>query len=262
MPPCHAVTTLLVAFKRPFGRKGSFMTGRRFLVLGAGALLAFGCASHTEVVKVNDSGLARLDERQMEPVDDARVEEGRAHDALAKSKAAEAEARSRFEVAKSEKDVADAQLKRSVAERDMLKKQYADRDAMAKSDNEITGAQQRIQATDLKLHYLQQMIAVAETERKLAETHVGTAEARTEQSKYKAMRLANAPQVNETNGGAIDKRVADALVAEANLQKEAAERRSGAVDLYNKWQALDAKARTLARPEGVSVPPPVAEPTK
>ena len=226
----------------------------------SGALLglAVGCASHKTIQKVDDSGLARLNEQQMQPVDDARIEEGHAHDALAKARANEAEARSRYEVAKSEHDVAEAQLKRSTAERDMLKKQYADRDALAHAENDIRSAQERIKATDLKNEYLKRMIEVSVTDRQLAEAHVDTAAALTEQAKFRAMKDGNAPQVADINGAAIDARVAEVQMHEAQLRKEAADQRSGAVDLYNRWQQLDAQVRTTARPENLPVPAPAA----
>ena len=231
----------------------------------SGALLglAVGCAGNKPVQKLDDSGLARLNEQQMQPVDDARIEEGHAHDALAKARANEAESRSRFEVARSEHDVAEAQLKRSLAERDMLKKQYADRDAQAHAENDIRGSQERIKATDLKLEYLKRMIEVSVTDRQLAEAHVDTAVAATEQAKYRAMKAGNAPQVEAINGGDIDGRVAQAQLHEGQLRKEVAEQRSAAVDLYNRWQQMDAQIRTTARPENLAVPAPgVGEPTK
>ncbi|MCA1826602.1 MAG: hypothetical protein LC689_06640, partial [Myxococcales bacterium] len=173
---------------------------RKLIAVGALALAA--CAQHhNTMTKVDDSGLSRLDERQMQPVDDARVEEGRAQDAVAKAKAAEADAHARLEVAKSEKGVSEAQLKRSVAERDLLKKQYAPKDQLAQADQNIQAAQDRIKATDLKLAYLNQMIAVAEAERKAADAHLLTAHAVTEQAKYRAMRSANAPQAEAVNVG-------------------------------------------------------------
>ena len=239
------------------------MMGIRWGVMAGSLALAVGCASNKPVQKVDDSGLSRLNESQMQPVDDARIEEGHAHDALAKARANEAEARSRFEVAKSEHDVAEAQLKRSMAERDMLKKQYADRDAVAHAENDIRGAQERIKATDLKLEYLKRMIEISVTDRQLAEAHVNTAGAVTEQSKYRAMKAGNAPQVEAINGSSIDARVAEAQVKEGQLRKEAADQRSGAVDLYNRWQQMEAQVRTVARPENLPVPAPnVGEPTK
>jgi hypothetical protein len=230
-----------------------------------GALLVVAaCASgNKEITKLDDSGLGRLNEHQMEPVDDARVEQGRAQDALAKARAAEAEARSRYEVAKSERDVADAQLKRSQAERDMLKKQYADRVALARAENDINGAQERIKGSDLKLDYLKQMIDVSATERTLAEAHADTAAAVTEQAKFRAMRAGNAPQVQHINGAAIDSRVADAQIREAGLRRTAADQRTSAVDTYNRWQELESKSKSLARPENMPTPPPtVSEPSK
>src|SRR5205085_11260066 len=40
---------------------------------------------------------------------------------------------------------------------DLLKKQYAPKDSIARADQDIKAAQQRIQATDLKLQYLTQL---------------------------------------------------------------------------------------------------------
>ena len=234
---------------------------RRILTVLGSTLLALACSSQKPAAKLDDSGLARLNESQMEPVDEARIEEGRAHDAVSRARANEADARSRLEVAKSERGVSEAQLKRALAERDLLKKQYADKDKMAEVEQEIAGAQGRIRATDLKLRYLQQMIGVAESERRLAEAHVGTAKALTDQAKLRAMRAGHAPEAASVNAGDIDRRVADYQGQEANLRKEAAQRRSDAVDLYNRWQQADASARTLARPSTLSVPPPTGEPT-
>jgi hypothetical protein len=235
---------------------------RKLTLWGVGALLAAGCAQQKAMTKVDDSGLARLDESQMAPVDDARIEEGRANDAVAKARAAEADARARLEVAKSEKDVAQAQLKRSIAERDLLKKQYAPPDQIARAEQDIAAAQDRVKATDLKLAYLNQLIAVAETERKAAEAHVITAHAATELAKYRAMKAGNAPQAAAVNPGDLEQQLAAARAHEAQLQREAAEQRSNAVALYNRWQQADSSARTLARPENLPVPPPTSEPSK
>src|SRR5262249_54073274 len=122
-------------------------------ILGAAVALA-ACAEHHTLTRVDASGLSRLDEQQMQPVDDARVDEGRAQDAVAKAKAAEADARARLEVAKSEKDVSEAQLKRSIAERDLLKKQYAPKDQVAQAEENIEAAQDLVKATEFKLAYL------------------------------------------------------------------------------------------------------------
>ena len=234
---------------------------RRILILVSGALLAAACSSQKPAAKLDDSGLARLNESQMEPVDEARIEEGRARDAVSRARANEADARARLDVAKSERAVAEAQLKRAMAERDLLKKQYADKDKMAEVEQEIAGAQGRLRATDLKLRYLEQMIGVAEAERRVAEAHVGTAQALTERAKYRAMKAGNAPEAASANAGDIDRRVAESEAQEAGLRKEAAQRRSNVVDLYNRWQQADANARTLARPSTLAVPPPSGEPT-
>ena len=221
---------------------------RRTLIAVSGALLAAACSSQKPAAKVDDSGLARLNEAQMAPVDDARVEEGRARDALARARANEADARARLEVARSERAVSEAQLKRALAEKDLLKRQYANKDQMAEIDQEIAGSQDRVKAT-----YGAAVLIRNEKE---------STQALTEQTKYRAMKAGNAPETGAVNAGDVDHRVASAQGQEASLLKDVAQRRSNAVDLYNKWQQADARARTLARPSTLSVPPPTSEPAR
>src|SRR4051812_8164452 len=229
----------------------------RIMAWAAGVLVLAGCGSHTrEMTKVDDSGLARLDESQMGPVDDARIEEGRAQDAVAKAKAAEADAKARFEVAKSEKDVGEAQLKRSVAERDLLKKQYAPRDQIVQAEENIQSSQEQIKAIDLKLKYLDQLSKVAAREREATEAHVATAHAATEKAKYDAMKAGNAPQADAVNAGDLQQQLATAHARESELQRKAGEERSIAVNLYNQWQQADSRVRTMARPSNIPVPEP------
>jgi chromosome segregation ATPase len=235
---------------------------RRLIIAVGSALIAAACSSEKPAAKLDDSGLVRLNEAQMEPVDEARIEEGRARDDLARARANEADARARVEVARTERGVADAELKRAAAERDLLKKQYASKEQMADVEQEVAATQDRIKASDVKLQYLNQMIALAESERKMAEAHVNTAQTLTEQAKYQAMKSGNAPQAGSVNPGDIDQRVAAAKAQEANLLKEVAQRRTTATELYNRWQQADSRARTMARPmPPLAVPPPVSEPT-
>jgi hypothetical protein len=224
-------------------------------------VLAAAACSHAEkpTPKVDDSGLSRLNEDQMQPVDDARVEEGRGRDALARARANEADAKARLDVAGTERSVADAQLKRSLAERDLLKKEYASRDQMAKVEGDIQASQQRIQAADLKRQYLERMLQVAQAESKLAQAHLKTAEAMIEQSKLRAMRGANVPQAESTNAGEVDSRVAQLQTNEAQERKRAADLRASAVEVYNKWQETDSRVRLLARPESLPVPGPTEQ---
>jgi hypothetical protein len=225
-------------------------------VLGA---LACSHAAEKPTPKVDDSGLSRLNEDQMQPVDDARVEEGRARDALARARANEADAKARLDVAGTERSVADAQLKRSQAERDLLKKEYANRDQMAKVEEDIRASQQRIQAADLKRQYLDRMLQVAQAENRLAQAHLKTAESMTEQAKLRAMRTANVPQAESANVGEVDSRVAQLQSSEAQERKRAADLRASAVDLYNKWQETDSRVRLLARPDSLPVPAPTEQ---
>ncbi|MFL5290040.1 MAG: hypothetical protein ACJ79U_00840 [Myxococcales bacterium] len=230
----------------------------RILALLGTVLAAAACshAQNTAAPQVDDSGLARLNEDQMQPVDDARVEEGRARDALARAKANEADARARLDVAVTERSVADAQLKRSQAERDLLKKEYANQEQMAKVEEDIRASQERIKAADLKRQYLERMTQVAQAESRLAQAHIKTAESMTEQAKLRAMRTANVPEAGSANTGQVDSRVAQLQRNEADERKRAADLRASAVDLYNRWQETDSRVRLLARPESLPIPPP------
>ncbi len=159
-------------------------------------------------------------------------------------------------MAKTERGVAEAQLKRALAERDLLKTHYAPQDQLAHADEEVRAAQDRIRAADMKRAYLERMVQVAQADRNAAAAHVDTAGAMVEQAKFRAMKAADVSQAESANGGAIDSRVAEAQVREAQLRKQAADLRASAVDAYNQWQQTDARVRTLARPEPLPVPPP------
>jgi hypothetical protein len=179
---------------------------------------------------------------------------------VAKARANEADARARLEVANSEREVAQAQVKRAAAQRDLLKKQYADRDAMAQADQDISAAQEALRASELKLQYLNQNVALAAAERQAAEAHVRTQAAVVEQTKYQAMQAGGAPQVASINPGTLDARLAEARSQEAQTQRAVAERRSQAQSLYDRWQQAAARSRLTSNPQEVPPPPPVAEP--
>jgi hypothetical protein len=234
---------------------------RTVMVTLFGALCAVACASHQPEARLDDSGLARLNEDQMQPVDNARLELGRAQDNVAKARANEADARARVEVARSERDVAEAQVKRAAAQRDLLKKQYADKDAMAQADQDIAAAQDAMRASDLKLAYLNQNVAVAAAERNLAEAKVLTQQAVIEQTKYKAMQQAGAPQTASISQGSIESRLAQARSHEAEADKDASQKRAQAASLYDRWEKVDARARMMAKPQENPPPAPAPEPS-
>jgi hypothetical protein len=223
--------------------------------------VAIGCAGRTQQTKLDDSGLSRLNEQQMQPVDDARVELGRRQDMVSKAKANESDARARVEVAKSERDIAEAQVKRAAAQRELLKKQYADAGAQAQADADVSSAQDAMRASELKLAYMSQNVAVAASERNLAEAKVQTQAATIEQTKYQAMKDGGAPQTASINPGELDARMAQARSNEAQAARDAANKRTDAVALYDRWEKVDARARLMSKPQELPQPQPSAEPT-
>jgi hypothetical protein len=225
----------------------------RKLGMGLGLLLAVGCAHHQDA-KLDDSGLAKLNNDQMGPVDDARLELGRAQDMASKARANEADAKARVEVGKSEREVGEAQVKRAAAQRDLLKKQYADQNAMAQAEQDVSAAQEATKAQDAKLAYLNQNVAACAAERNAAEAHVLTQEAVVEQSKYQAMQQGGAPQTASIDPAKLDSRLAEARNRENEARKQAMDRRTQAKDLYDRWARVDSKAS--ATPQGA---PPAAQ---
>jgi hypothetical protein len=238
----------------PFGWKSACAA------LGLAALA--GCAhgnKQSAAERVDNSSMTKLNERQMQPIDDARVDEARARDALARAKANEAEAHTRLEVAKAERDVSVAQLNRAKAERDLLVQQKASPAETARAAANYKTAEDRVRASDLKIEYLNKMIGVAERETHLADLHAQTQAEMVERAKYQALSVADPNQIQGVNGGKIDQQVASLQAAENTARKEAADKRVDAVDSYNKWQELDARVRTAAAQDTNIPPSPMGE---
>jgi hypothetical protein len=224
------------------------------------AVLA-GCAHKQQAAteRVDNSSMTKLNEQQMQPVDNARVDEARAHDALARARANEAEAHTRIAVAKAERDVSVAQLNRAKAERDLLVQQKASPGEVARATANYKTAEDRLRATDLKIDYLNKMTGVAERETHLADLHAQTQSAIVERAKYQALAAADPNQLQGVNGARIESQVASLQAAEATTRKEAADKRVDAVDSYNKWQELDARVRTAAVHDMNAPPSPMAD---
>lgn len=225
--------------------------------LGLGVLAAACGGTKKAAVKIDDGALARLNEQQMKPVDEARIEEGRARDFQARAHAGVQDSKAKMDVAKAERDVAAAQLNRAKAELDMLQKQKADTKDILRAKADLQNAQDRVRAADLKIDYLNRMVGIAGLEEQLAAQHAEVAKASTERAKFQALQAAGSNEVRDMNAGEIDRRLADAQLKESQLRKSAADKRVELVDSYNKWQELDSKVRTSPAP----VPSAPAEPT-
>src|SRR5207237_227984 len=70
--------------------------------------VASACSSNKPAAKIDNGALVRLNEQQMQPVDESRIEEGRARDQQARAHAGGQDARSKLAVAKAEREVAAA----------------------------------------------------------------------------------------------------------------------------------------------------------
>ncbi|GAC1340857.1 MAG: hypothetical protein NVSMB23_11700 [Myxococcales bacterium] len=228
------------------------------LGLAALAGCAHGKQQQASVERIDNSSMTRLNDQQMQPVDDARKEEGRARDALARARANEAEAHTRVEVAKAERNVAVAQLNRAKAEHDLLVQQKAAPTDVARASAAQKTSEDRVRATDLKIEYLNRMIGVAQRETRLADLHAQTQGAMVERAKYQALSVADPNQLQGVNGPKIEAQLSSLQAAESAARKEAADKRVEAVDSYNKWQELDARVRTAAVQE-MSTPSPMGD---
>ena len=231
----------------------------------AGALIAVsalsGCAHEkktAQMERIDDSSMTRLNEEQMQPVDDARIEEGRARDALARAKSNESEARTRVEVAKAEKDVAVAQMNRAKAEHDLMVKQKGAPPEHARAAQARTDAEDRVRAADLKIEYLGKMVEVSAKEVALADAHAQVSTAMVERAKTRVLQVSDPNQLQGSDLAKMESQLAQLQAKESTARKEAADKRVAAVDSYNRWQELDARLRNAVVPVNTRPPPPVA----
>ena len=208
------------------------------------------------MTRVDDGALARLNEQQMQPVDDARIEEGRAKDGLARAKLAVADSKAKIEVAKAEREVAVAQLNRTKAEADLLNQQKADLKDIERAKLDAQMAAERVRAVDLKIDYLNKTIGIANLEQEVATQHAIVAQEVTERAKYQALQQGQPNQVRDINPASLDSQLANAQAKEAQLRKQAADQRVALVEVYNKWQELDAKVRSAPAPQNSPPPQP------
>jgi colicin import membrane protein len=172
-------------------------TLRLFILTACG--LAAGCAS--EAVKVQPTA-PRPESIHIEPASDdgsARVE---ARDAVARARADEEDAKAQLEVSRTEREIADAELRRVTEERDLLRRQAGPQAQLAQAERDVRVAQTKSQAGELERVYLERVVQAAEEERKLAEAEA-----------------------------------ADAEDQAVQLRREAAQLRSRAAEAYHKWQA-------------------------
>jgi len=191
----------------------------------------------------------------MEPVDSARVEE--AAPGLTGQGAGARGGRPRAPGGGEERAWrGDAQLKRRSPSGTLLKKQYASKDKLAEIDQEVAASQDRVHASDLKSQYLQLMIIVAERSGSWPKRRAHGAGA-DRAGQAQAMRAGNVPEAASVNAGDIDQRVGGSAGAEASIRREIAQRRSNAVDVYNRWQQATrapelspARRRCRFRPTG------------
>jgi hypothetical protein len=230
----------------------------------AGALIALsalsGCAHEktAQMERIDDSSMTRLNEQQMQPVDDARIEEGRARDALARAKANDSEARTRVEVARAEKDVAVAQLNRAKAEHDLMVKQKVAPDEHGRAALARKDAEDRVGAADLKIEYLGRMVEVSSKEVALADAHAKVSTAMVERAKARVLQTSDPNQLQGVDAAKMEAQFVQLQAQESNARKEAADKRVAAVDSYNRWQEMDARARNATVPVNTKPPPPVA----
>jgi len=224
--------------------------------IGLGALVGACGGSKPAPTKIDDGALARLNEGQMQPVDEARIEEGRARDQLARAHAAVQDAKAKVDVTKAERQVAVAQQNRAKAEYDMLNRQKADTADLLRAKMDAQNAGERVKAVDLKIDYLNRTVGVVQLEEQVAQQHAVVAQAGTERAKFQALHAAGSNEVRGVNAGEADARLAEAQSKEAQLRKTAADRRVELVESYNRFQEVDARLRT----QPASTPAPTAAP--
>src|SRR5262249_7374045 len=204
----------LWSIKELFQQRGKERAMRMRVLVGVAALAVAGACAHGSARsdKVSDEVLARVPADQMGDVNQARMDVGKAQDALAREKVRLEQAKKYVDVANGEAKVAAGQL-----DRDQAAQQAADyaRDEQAKTQAQSAQglARQRQQVAAAHLQAANQLVSYGQERVNAAQKAVDLANARLGLAKYKALQASGDKAVADIDAAAIQKRVEDSRVA-------------------------------------------------
>ncbi len=272
--------------KTPRGRWNAWQAGLFSISLAAASLL--GCATASTAgsggkTHIDDSRLAGLSADERAPVTQQEQALAKSRRDLDDAKEAKQEASNRLRLARTEHDIAEAQLSQAKTEADLSKKNLdtlvhtgtnaqltqsmaspeevqAHEKKLALANRDVDQADLRLKAVDAKIDYLKSLEDVASRTVNYDEKSVALERAKLEQAKYQTLQQQNPA---ETRAMHLQQADYDELIAKhnaevANANSDLAKARADASSKYQVWVSADEKSghRPITPSQAASVPPP------
>ena len=210
----------------------------RVLVIGAALAFAGACAhGSSRSDTVSDDVLARVPPDRMAEVNQARADVNKAKDNVARENLRLEKAKKYVDVANNEVKVAEDQLNRDKAAQDAAS--YARNSQAATESQSAMGlARQRQQVAGAHVKAANDLVSYAQGRVDASQKAVDLANARLEQSKFKAVQATGDPAAKNIDGDAIAKRVEDARVGLEQERTKVAQAKANASASRSSWVAL------------------------
>ena len=212
----------------------------RIRVLAIGVALAFaGACAHGSARSdtVSEDVLARVPPDRMAEVNQARNDVNKAKDNLARENLRLNQAKKYVDVANNEVKVSEGQLNRDKAAQDAAS--YARNNQAATESQSAMGlARQREQVAQAHVKAANDLVAYAQERVGAAQKAVDLANARLEDSKFKAVQASGDPAAKNIDGDAIARRVEDSRVALEQERNKVSAAKANASASRSSWVAL------------------------
>ena len=210
----------------------------RVLVIGAALAFAGACAhGSSRSDTVSDDVLARVPPDRMAEVNQARADVNKAKDTVARENLRLSQAKKYVDVANNEVKIAEDQLNRDKSAQDAAS--YARNNQAATESQSAMGlARQRDQVAQAHVKAANDLVAYAQTRVNAAQKAVDLANARLEQSKFKAVQASGDPAAKDIDGDAIAKRVEDTRVGLEQERNNVSQAKANAAASRSSWVAL------------------------
>lgn len=217
-------------------------------VVVTGALALAACATirgEPDRLQVDESQLVNLSPEQLEGVDSARQTVSQMQNELRSAEQAFEEAQERYEMARADREVSEAEAGRAKSRAEAEVEEGQD----VEEHPQVQRTRERLEADRARERYLEEMVSVSEAERNEAEQQLRLAQAELERAKFTALQQGDPQAAGQIDARAPDfeREVAQARSQVAESQAQIADRRSEALDLYDEWVELEQQVRPSDR---------------
>jgi hypothetical protein len=205
------------------------------IALGLAAACATG--SHRPIL-VSDADYGRLQPGQTQLVEAARADRGTAHDAVARAKLRQMEAKHEIELAMADEKAVDAERMR--AESAVRSAKESNDPAQAEAARAVVEtAQLRKRTADAHLAYAKKLQALRDAEVVAAEKHLAYQDLRVEQAKLQSLQAAQIPAAAKYDATALQARVTKATREAQQADAHVATATTEMTNAGRQWQELD-----------------------